>query len=591
MNPAGSQHAARRPDRYHVAVVVALAAATFVIVVAASLISAHRGYRPENPLDDRQWIALKQQLVERPGDPTLKTRLRAVDLELRRRYFRHQVFLNTGAWLLAAGGVVFLVAAKSALVFRRRLPMPSAAAVDMSPRSPQAAWARCAVAAVAILLAATVAAMLPAALSSRIADRQVGSRSGSAHASTTAVEQTGPDWPSTAEINANWPGFRGPRGTGLVAAPGPGGTLAVRWSVPVPVRGHGSPVVWDERIFLSGADETSRRACCFDAVSGRLLWTTTVPPIPRADDRPPTIIPDTGYAAATMCVDGRRACAFYANGDVAAFDFEGRVLWARNLGRPDNPYGHASSPVMWHDRVLIQFDQAHMDDGKSILYALDSATGRTVWQRKRPVSASWSSPVVDHAAGHVLTCADPWVIAYEIAGGSELWRAECLAGDVAPSPIVAAGLVIAVSPMDRVIALRPGGAAEIAEADFAWTSEVNAPEITSPVGDDRLLLILDGEGMLTCHDVASGAVRWEHDLDARFDCSPTLMGDTLLLISKEGVVRTAAVADGYHPLGDLALEEPVSTCPAVLADRVYVRGAGRLFALGPARAAEPGPAD
>jgi outer membrane protein assembly factor BamB len=110
----------------------------------------------------------------------------------------------------------------------------------------------------------------------------------------------------------------------------------VLWKTPVPLSAPNSPIVWKNRVFMSGATAQQREVYAFDADSGKLLWTKPV----RVKDtpaEPPDVTQDTGYAAATMTTDGQRVFAMFANGDIAAFDFEGKPVWSRNLGRPENP--------------------------------------------------------------------------------------------------------------------------------------------------------------------------------------------------------------------------------------------------------------
>jgi len=117
---------------------------------------------------------------------------------------------------------------------------------------------------------------------------------------------------------------------------------------------------------------------------------------------------EAGYAASTMTTDGQRVYAIFATGDIACFDFYGRRLWAKNLGTPDSSYGYASSLEMFRDRVIIQYDHGTAEDGKSRLIALDGKTGEVVWQTKRPVPNSWTSPILAQTADgyRIITAAD-----------------------------------------------------------------------------------------------------------------------------------------------------------------------------------------
>jgi outer membrane protein assembly factor BamB len=122
-------------------------------------------------------------------------------------------------------------------------------------------------------------------------------------------------------------------------------------------------------------------------------------------------------------------------------------------------YGHASSLVIHRNLLLIQLDQARTEDKLSKLMAIEATSGRTVWEKQRPVPDSWATPIVINTGGReeIITCGNPWVIAYAPTTGEELWRVKCLSGDVAPSPVYSKGLVYVINAYELLIAIRPGG--------------------------------------------------------------------------------------------------------------------------------------
>ena len=156
---------------------------------------------------------------------------------------------------------------------------------------------------------------------------------------------------------------------------------------------------------------------------------------PQSAAKAPKVNEDTGYAASTAATDGRRVFAIFANGNLAAFDFNGNLAWSKSLGIPDNAYGHASSLVTYKNLLIVQFDQGTSEKAsKSKLLAFDSATGNPVWQTDRPVKNSWPSPIVIHAADRdqIITASDPLVISYNPKDGKEIWRAKCLVDRYGP---------------------------------------------------------------------------------------------------------------------------------------------------------------
>jgi outer membrane protein assembly factor BamB len=216
------------------------------------------------------------------------------------------------------------------------------------------------------------------------------------------------------------------------------------------------------------------------------------------------------------------------------------------------------------------------------LIAIDSATGQSVWEKSRPVDASWASPIVVEAAGRpqLLALSTPWAIAYDVTNGAELWRLGGINGEVTPSPIFAAGLFFVISPYEMLYAVRPDGRGDITETHVAWSSDEWVPDICSPVSDGELLFTLMTSGLLTCYDVADGKKQWEHDFAREFQASPALAGSRLYLIGDTGNVIVVDASRHFKELARSELGEAVYASPAFARDRIYIRSTKSLFCLG-----------
>ena len=397
---------------------------------------------------------------------------------------------------------------------------------------------------------------------------------------------------SAEERQRQWPRFRGPGGAGISAytniptswnaKTGAG----IAWKTPVPWKGHSSPVVWGDRVFLSGADPNHRQVYCFDGKSGRLLWTGDVPTVPLPNGEVFEIGEDTGYACPTVATDGRRVYATFPTGDVAGFDFNGKRLWHKSLGRPDNAYGYASSLETWQKLVLIDYDQSDGKDGKSRFFALDGVTGKVAWEAKRDLPSTWTTPIVVDVAGQpqLITVADPNVVAYNPANGKELWRAKCVGGDLAPSPICAGGLVFAVQPFSQLVAIKPTGQGDVTKTHIVWKGEDGIPDICSPVSDGKYVYLLDSEGLITCYNVADGKKVYEHDLKEPCRASPSIAGDKLYILSLKGVMHIGQAGPAYRELGKSELNEECLASPAFADGRIYIRSVKNLYCIGQAAA-------
>lgn len=399
-----------------------------------------------------------------------------------------------------------------------------------------------------------------------------------------------PTYPSPEEVRKNWPRFRGPEGLGIsvhtnVPASWNGKTgEGVLWRARVPLKGASSPVIWGDRVFLTGADKERREVYCFGANSGKLLWQRRVENVPTGGLALPEVWDDKTYAAATPVTDGRRIYAAFANADLVCFDFEGTQVWARGLGPLKNDYGHASSLAMYRNLLLVQLDQAKLKDGRSRskLMALDAATGQTVWETRRPVPESWSTPIVISIAGRgqIITCANPWVIAYGALTGGEIWRVKCLGGNIVPSPIYADGLVYVAMEGADLVAIKPDGQGDVTETRVVWRAEGDLPSICSPLYARGLLFLLVSSGILTCWNARDGKMLWEKDVEVSVVSSPSLVGDRIYMFSDEGVAVIFKAGAEYEEIDRPELGEHCQASPAFLDGRIYVRGEQHLFCIG-----------
>ncbi len=386
-----------------------------------------------------------------------------------------------------------------------------------------------------------------------------------------------------------WPRFRGHGGLGISAA-GRAPTSwdartgkGILWKAKVPLWSVSSPVVWGGRVFLTGATRRKREVYCFDARSGKLLWTGAVANVPGSPREVPKADEETGYAAPTPVTDGKHVYAIFANGDIAAFDFAGRRTWARNLDPPANTYGHASSLAMHGGLLFVQLDSTSEADGGARMVALKAATGKTAWEAKRGVLASWASPIIARTAKgpQIITSAGERIIAHHPETGKVLWTVRCEGSLMTPSPIYAAGLVIAAIAGDQVYAIRPDGKGDVTKTHVAWRSDDLVPNVPSPVAAGGLLFVPHSSGYLACCDVRTGRKLWEHEFDAVFYASPTVIRDRLYLLGRQGEAFAVRAGRTCEQIGKASLGEPCDASPAYADGCLYIRGASHLYCIGP----------
>jgi outer membrane protein assembly factor BamB len=386
-------------------------------------------------------------------------------------------------------------------------------------------------------------------------------------------------FPSVAEIKANHNGFRGPLGQGVSYAKNipvdwDGGTgKNILWKTQVSKPGVNSPVIWKDKLFIAGADPAGRMVYCIDRNTGSILWQKEVKDIPGSPSAIPKATEDAGLSAPSVTTDGARVYAIFANGDVAAFTFSGNLAWGRNLGLPDNHYGYANSPIVWNNKIIIQFDS---NKGGRVL-ALNSKTGEIVWDTPRSVKIAWASPVLADINGkmQVILSADPLVAGYDPETGKELWTIECIMGEVASSPAFWDGLVYAANEYSRLVAVKPGPSPSI-----VWENDEYLPEAPSPVASDGLLILATSYGVLVCYDAKTGAKYWEREFSQGFYSSPVIADKKIYVTDISGKTHILKLSKTADLIGEPMLGERVYATPAFSEGRIYLRGEKYLYCIG-----------
>ena len=557
-------------------------AGLFCLAISAMLGFQHATATLNDPWKSPQLLALKSDLAAAPKDAQIKAQIRLLDLQYRQRFFRRLALDHTGGWLLLGGLLVFVVAARRASTPDETALLPQLASTSPADPLRQAARARWAVAGFAILCSLGTAAVL--------FNNRTESSTEETVATGIAISAPEPadDLPTLAEFQANWPRFRGPDGSGFSPTATPplawdeSAQAGVIWKSAIPLPGFNSPIVWGDRVFISGGNAEKREVYCYGCADGKLLWRRALENVPGSPAKAPEVLEQTGVAASTLATDGRRVYAIFANGDLAALTLDGTPAWAKNLGVPKNQYGHATSLAIWQGKVIVQLDQGDDASGHSRLTAFDGATGKVVWETPRKVPGSWASPIIVETAGktQIITAALPSLIAYDFADGSELWKADVLEGEVAPSPLLVGGLVCVASPSNKLIALRPDGSGDVTQTHIAWTCEENIPDVTSPASNGELVFYITSSGLLTCLDAKDGKKLWDHDFSTEVQASPGIAGNRVYIVATDGHAWVVEAGREFKELGHGALDDQFFASPAFIGGRLYLRGNASLYCLG-----------
>lgn len=394
-----------------------------------------------------------------------------------------------------------------------------------------------------------------------------------------------------AGARADWPRFRGPNGGG-VAADSPAIPTAwtaeqVLWKATLPGSGHSSPVIWENRLYVSSAEPAKgkRHFLCLDRDKGTVLWAKEFEfaRFPQHQDN--------SYASASAAVsaDGVFVCwTSPLRYELLGFEHDGKEKWKVNLGPFMAQHSISGSPVVVDGAVILADDQ---DGPDASVIAVDAKTGQQKWRVKRGTSkrkACCSLPCVyTPAAGPkqvILVSCDEGIASLDVTSGKTLWQIKnAFPMRIVASPIVGGGMVFGQCGEGQrnrlTVAAKIPAAGE--EAKVAWTSNAREmPYVPAVVLDKDKLYAWGDYGAVTCLEAATGKQLWQAKVGGEYYTSPVLLGNRLYNLTKTGEVVVVDVAQDGKEVGRTALGEKTFATPAVVGDRMYLRTLTTVWCVG-----------
>lgn len=422
---------------------------------------------------------------------------------------------------------------------------------------------------------------------------------------------------TTAGSAANWPQWRGPDGSGisteknLPAAWTP--KTNIKWKAAIPGRGHSSPIVWGNRVFVTtavegdvvpgakaakhmlgdkefvhpdsvGADRKHQfKVIALNRETGKVVWDVTAWEGTPYDNRHRK----SSYAASTPATDGKMVYAFFGTEGLYAYDFNGKLAWKANLGNMANlGMGTGTSPILFDNLVIVQCDE---DNGEgSFIVALDKKTGKEAWRTPRKIQISWSTPLLVKTAtrSELITSGTEHVISYDPATGKELWRHKGLESNAIPSPVANNDTVYLVAgyPAKIAMAIKLGGNGDLTGTpNVPWKYAKGTAYVPSPILYGDYLYLTTDRGILTCIDAKTGEVKYEGGripIPATFTASPVAFEGKILMTSEDGDTFIVKAGPKHEVLATNSVGEPVYASPAIADGRIFIRGEKNLYCIG-----------
>ena len=385
-----------------------------------------------------------------------------------------------------------------------------------------------------------------------------------------------------------WTRFRGPNGSGLGNAPAlPANFLPndFNWRVELPGAGHSSPVIWGDRVFATANPKgsTKRLLLCVNARDGKTLWTKSY------DSRGYNLVPDDNYASSSPAVDAERVYFHWASpkgsGLVGLDQDDGHEIWKVDLGPCISEIGSGTSPIVFEDMVILNFDQ---DKPKSFLLAVDARTGKPRWRwdhegtRNTPATpcvlfSKTGAPEVIIDTFTLGLCgvdAHTGKLIWQIPG---LMKKRCVA-----SPFVTdTGLIVAQcgeGPAETFLEVaRLSADGRSAEKAYEILHGGNVP---TPIVVDGLLFLWKENGFVTCVRAENNQQLWRERVPGSFYGSPVCIDGRLYNMSTRGDLIVIAAANRFQAIARIPLGEGSNATPAVSGGRMYLRTFTHLISVG-----------
>jgi len=392
----------------------------------------------------------------------------------------------------------------------------------------------------------------------------------------------------------NWPNWRGPRGDGTsTEANIPthwSGTENIAWKVPIPGGGHSSPVVWDDRIFVTTCvDDTSQRLLiCLDRETGKTLWSQTV--VTAALEKKHHL---NSFASSTPATDGKVVFVTFlentsedekknlGNMIVAAYTVDGKQLWLSKPGIFSSTHGFCSSPVLYEDLVIINGDH----DGDSYLVALSRVDGQVKWKVPRAhKTRSYVTPLIRNYAGknQLIISGSKSVCSYEPTTGKLIWNIDGPTEQFVASMVDNGRLLFMTCgfPDKHILAIRPDGEGNVTSTHIAWRTKENCSYVPSPIVVGDYFLIVADNGIASCYLADSGEMQWKERLGRRYSASLVSAGGLAYFLSDDGLCNVIKPGKEFTEVAKNELGEATYASPAISHGKIYMRGEKHLYAIG-----------
>ena len=418
------------------------------------------------------------------------------------------------------------------------------------------------------------------------------------------------------DFEKNWPQWRGPYANGVAPYSNPpvewSESKNIKWKIEIPGKGHATPIIWDNRIFVLTAIETDKQVepekekqtqarrrrgppiartsnvhkfaiFAINRSDGQIVWQHAArEELPHEGTHP------TGtWASNSPVTDGEHVYAYFGSRGLYCYDMQGNLKWEKDLGDMSIKlgFGEGSSPVLYDDKIVVNWDH----EGQSFIIALDKKTGKEFWKVARDEGTSWATPLIVESNGQpqVITSATSHIRSYDLANGELLWESSGMTRNVIPSPVAANDMVYVMSGFRgnalQAIHLSKAKDNIAGSKALVWTLDRDTPYTPSPLlYDDMLYFLKRNDGILACFNANTGD---EHFSRQRLEgiegvyASPVGASGRIYIASRNGSTQVIKHGTQYEVLAINKLDDGFSASPAVVDNELYLRGEKNLYCV------------
>ncbi len=382
-----------------------------------------------------------------------------------------------------------------------------------------------------------------------------------------------PSSPEAIQVSEkDWPWWRGFHRNGIAPSDQKppvrwSETENVLWKATLPGRGHGSPTVIGDRVFLAAADGDSevQSVLCFDRRTGKSLWQAEVH---RGGFEKKGNV-KSSLASSSVAGDGRNVYVNFLHAgaiNTTALDLAGKIVWQTKVADYVLHQGFGSSPAVYESLVLVSAD----NKGGGLIAGLHRGTGKVVWQQERPKLPNYTSPIILKVNGRdqLLFAGCDLVVGFEPLTGKKLWEVAGSTTECVTS-IVSDGRLVFTSggyPKNHMSAIHGDTTGKV-----EWENNVRVYVPSMIVRDGTLYAVTDA-GVAMCWDCATGKEQWKQRLGGTFSASPVLVGDQIFATNEAGTTFIfGARSDKFESIGENTLGTDVFASPAICGNRIYMR--------------------